>query len=469
MKKEHTCRLSSTPNPRLEYPPSNNAPLISVARALQWADEATGDVENRSESSSTSSESSNDGGDIPAGIVPPSHDVHYSDPEHLRMLEEGGCLFSFSCSHDPAPHETEMIDAVINLSAFEDEARDNYVPRFDMSDYEEGTFSFLLARCAYLLHGVDDLDDIADVSLLSSAKYQRACQPGGTKVWTDYDNMESDNFRITKPIIPYIYSFTIQFRVSALAGPDLAALGRHVGVRVDRGILLERTKRSVPPKEDATKKCKSVLLYTALGGGIVLVTHLTVLLQRGLPNVVERVVHTFGSWGLGETCETAWKTRGYLRGEVLRQKKMINKWDDASFRTAVSQAYLDALSSFGADSSGLPDFSLQEAREEVSSTSSEAYLDAFSSLGVSSTTPCNVTAEEAADVDSSEQDRNGDNACTAGSDIYSDAEFSDNRKEDDGCHSCQCFLGWNAAHCCRTSNMQRAPLIAADHVDFFQT
>jgi len=332
---------------------STKVPSISMERALQSASRIdrkcsdggpTSDIDSRSVSSS--SVDANDegaGGDgIPAGIVPKSHEEHYTAPENLRMLEEGGCLFSFTCSRDPNPHEADMVSNVVNLSAFDDETRDNYVPHFDINTFEQGTYSFLLARCAYLLHDVDNLDDVANVSMISSAEYQRACQPEGTKIWTDDDKMEPENFRITKPIIPYIYSFTTQFRVSALTSPDLDALGRHVDVRVDRGILLERTKRSVPPKEDATKKCKSVLLYTALGSGIVLVTHLTVLLQRGLPNVIERVIHTFGSWGLGETCETAWKTRGYLRNKALRTNRL--RWDEVSFRTAVSQAYLDALS-----------------------------------------------------------------------------------------------------------------------------
>eukprot|EP00567_Pseudictyota_dubia_P004539 CAMPEP_0197439472 /NCGR_PEP_ID=MMETSP1175-20131217/6208_1 /TAXON_ID=1003142 /ORGANISM="Triceratium dubium, Strain CCMP147" /LENGTH=483 /DNA_ID=CAMNT_0042969393 /DNA_START=25 /DNA_END=1476 /DNA_ORIENTATION=- len=422
--------------------------------------------------STESDDASANGGGIPAGIVPQSHAVHYTESENLRMLEKGGCLFSFSCSHNPTQHEAEMINSVVNLSAFEDETRFNYVPHFDVGTFEEGTLTFLLARCAYLIHGVRDLDDIADVSLLSSTKYQRACQPSGTKIWTDYDKMDQDNFRITKPIIPYIYSFTVQFRVSALSGTDLAALGRHVGIRVDRGILLERTKRSVPPKEDATKKCKSVLLYTNLGRGVVLVTHLTVLLQRGLPSVIERVIHTFGSWGLGETCETAWKTRDYLRNEVLSESKM--KWDEMSFRTAVSQAYQDALSSFGADSTVQQRFSFHEASEEVSSRLSEdAFLDAFSSFRTSCSVSSSFAGEESVkgrSYERQENDRNAKNSrdSSIGSTVYSDGDCFDDHK-DGCCHSCQCCLGCKAAQYCRPSNLQRAPLIAGDQADLIRT
>jgi hypothetical protein len=58
------------------------------------------------------------------------------------------------------------------------------------------------------------------------------------------------------------------------------------------------------------------LAYTNLGHGVVLVTHLTVLIQSGLPEVVERILGTVGSWGLGETAETAWRTRKYLQDHM---------------------------------------------------------------------------------------------------------------------------------------------------------
>jgi hypothetical protein len=46
-------------------------------------------------------------------------------------------------------------------------------------------------------------------------------------------------------------------------------------------------------------KCKSLLLYTLLEEGVVLVTA-----TRGLP-----AIDMFGSWGLVETCEMVWRTR----------------------------------------------------------------------------------------------------------------------------------------------------------------
>lgn len=243
-------------------------------------------------------------------MVVPSMESHYTNKDCLQTLENGGCLFTFACRHELDPQQQEMVNSMINLSAFQDETKENYVPHYEYPSEEE-EYTILLARAAYVLAGVDIQALYTNPSLLSTFAYQQSCQPSGTVIWNDYNKMEPDTFRITKPIIPYIYNFTIQFRVSGIV--ELERLSRHLGIRVDGGILLERTKRSVPPKEDATVKCKSVLLYTILHPGVVLVTHLTVLLQQGLPEIVERAIDTFGSWGLVETCETAWRTRRYLK------------------------------------------------------------------------------------------------------------------------------------------------------------
>jgi hypothetical protein len=195
---------------------------------------------------------------------------------------------------------------------------------------QEPPYSFLLARAAYLLVGIDAEELLGPDEgpvLLSSLAYQQACQPSGTHIWTDYENMQPHNFRITKPIIPYVYDMTVQFRVSSLSSRRdvLQRLGHHVGTRVDGGLLLERTKRSKLPKEDLTKKAKSVLLYTDLGQTVVLVTHLTVVLQRGLPDPVERLItylpQKFQAWGLGETCETARNTNRYLQRRRRQQQQ----------------------------------------------------------------------------------------------------------------------------------------------------
>jgi len=361
---------------------------ISAQRALEAYRRRVTDVTASDAGSTTSGNSSSDDKGIDEETTTtkrikfdPKHGTSipelintYTNLDHLKTLEEGGCLFSFRCCRKLKAYEVEMVDAIINLSAFDNEVTENHVPHFQAKYYKEAAaegeedkdkaaedeqeqeetppeespdaleeeqpqpqeetgqhfpYTILLARSSYLLFDIDlsTLLSPKGLSILSSAEYHKACEPSGTKVWTDVDNMQPNTFRITKPIVPKVFGITVQCRVSALTdGPLLRRLGRHVGTRVDGGFLLERTKRSYnPKKEDATKKTKSVLLYTDLGSGAILVTHLTVVLQKSLPATMERLINylpnRFQSWGLGETCETAFKTRKYLAKAVPANKK----------------------------------------------------------------------------------------------------------------------------------------------------
>jgi len=151
--------------------------------------------------------------------------------------------------------------------------------------------------------------------LVASVEYHKCCEPENTFIWKDC-NPKNTEFRITKPIIPYIYSLTVQFKVSRIADANtLRELSNLVGMNVTHGILLERTKRSVPPKQDSSRKAKSVLLFSPIEDGYLL-HHLTVILQSSLPFVIEKTISTFGSWGLGEAIETARRTREYLRRTI---------------------------------------------------------------------------------------------------------------------------------------------------------
>jgi hypothetical protein len=105
---------------------------------------------------------------------------------------------------------------------------------------------------------------------------------------------------------------------------------------VDGGLLLERTKRSKPPKQDRTRKAKSVLLYTKVPGGLY-VTHLTVALQSSIPAIVVGIVHRFGGWGLAEVRETIGYTRQYLEGQ--RASSVQTKGSSPESSMAQSQGY----------------------------------------------------------------------------------------------------------------------------------
>jgi hypothetical protein len=157
--------------------------------------------------------------------------------------------------------------------------------------------------------GQDDILELLTPQRLASIEYQKACQVHGTFLWQDVT--EPDTFRMTKPILKFVYSITVQFRVSALSQDTLEKLSRLVGAPLHHGLLLERTKRRHRP--DRTIKAKSILLYSKVQGGI-LVQHLTIVVQSSLPLIIQQVIHRFGGWGIAETFETCQRTRQYLRG-----------------------------------------------------------------------------------------------------------------------------------------------------------
>ena len=241
-------------------------------------------------------------------LVNHSSQTYYGDKDNWQFLQNGGALYSFTCRPYLTPYETDLMRTVANLTSFDDEVRDNSVPAFDVDDaHDIGKYTFVIQKAAYVLPGVR-LGDLTP-QLLSSAEYHRNCQPNGAVIWDDVK--EPNTFRFTRPIVRHVYYMTIQFRVSRIEGPDLVALSQLMGIRVDHGILMERTKRSRPPRVDGTAKAKSILCYTAIAGGV-LVTHATVILNTAIPSAVSGVIHTLGGLGLYETSETVEKTRRYL-------------------------------------------------------------------------------------------------------------------------------------------------------------
>lgn len=252
------------------------------------------------------------------GLLIDRHSLYFSDPSHREVIQRGGVLFSFSCSKVlDDPYDVELILNTVNLSCFADESTENYVPHITRQDLLGSKYTKVVAKACYLLPGAD-LQFVCDPAFVASSTYQQACQSVSTYV-ADHVN-EVNTFRMTRTIIPLIYYITFQFRVSALQRSDLDRFAAFLNVPVDGGLLLERTKRSKPPKQDRTRKAKSVLLYTTVPGGLY-VTHLTVVLQSSIPGIVAGIVHRFGGWGLTEVGETIGYTRQYLDDQQKQQQQ----------------------------------------------------------------------------------------------------------------------------------------------------
>lgn len=221
-------------------------------------------------------------------------------------LESGGALFSFSCTHSLDDVQQELVSGVINLSSFEDEDRDNDVPIY-IPDQE--SYTYILVMSVYLLPFPDLLEWMTP-EVLASTSYQTNCQTSSTEFW---EQTQPDTFRFTRPIIPHIFYMTVQFKVSELPRKTLDDLSFLTsGAYIEKGLLLERTKRRKHAPPDRCRKAKCVLLFTRVKGGV-LCHNFTVILQSSIPSIITKIITHFGALGESETVETVQNTRRYLR------------------------------------------------------------------------------------------------------------------------------------------------------------
>eukprot|EP00658_Telonema_sp_P-2_P029037 TRINITY_DN22145_c0_g1_i2.p1 TRINITY_DN22145_c0_g1~~TRINITY_DN22145_c0_g1_i2.p1 ORF type:complete len:365 (-),score=98.39 TRINITY_DN22145_c0_g1_i2:304-1398(-) len=231
------------------------------------------------------------------------------EPGCSERLNSGNGYFKFmSRSLSECPKED--LDAIlpfVNLSNFDDEVIENNVPHVDVYDPEQqALYIALVVKAMYILPGVR-YTDLTEV-MMTDLDYQKNCQPGDCKF---FECDAVNTFRQNKTIIKFIYTVLIQMRAGMISDPE--ALKQFVsveGIVPSRAIVLERTKRNIQ-KSDSTAKCKSVLLYYQLDGGVLL-SHTTVVLNTNVPTVVAKVVNNFGGQGAKEAAETANLTRKYL-------------------------------------------------------------------------------------------------------------------------------------------------------------
>eukprot|EP01062_Namystynia_karyoxenos_P022275 TRINITY_DN18531_c0_g1_i1.p1 TRINITY_DN18531_c0_g1~~TRINITY_DN18531_c0_g1_i1.p1 ORF type:complete len:516 (+),score=134.95 TRINITY_DN18531_c0_g1_i1:133-1548(+) len=243
------------------------------------------------------------------------------DAEALRALASGMAVFCFSCKVGDRLSATEraMFRAGLNISGFQDELKENNVPFINVDDpAEQRASTFFMVRGVYIFPGVG-VNDI-DLALLNNVQYHRECQPSSrtlpTRIWEDCRSRGDKNtFRITKTIIPLVLKITVQFFCSEVPQellPGLSVLAS--GFRVDRALLMERTKRAgAQAPQDATKKVKSLLLFHALPNSAgVLVVNPTLIANSMVPRVIAAALDRVGALGASEVAETATRTLRYM-------------------------------------------------------------------------------------------------------------------------------------------------------------
>jgi hypothetical protein len=227
-------------------------------------------------------------------------------------MSDGGCVFILRSAIGAtlARGDKEYIDAITNLTHFKDETVENNVPIIDIFDpVVAETITAVMVKTQYVVKGWRAEQFTAN--FIASHAYQSACQPGKPAHVPD---LPPGQMRFTKTIIPIVYKVTIQFDVSEVT--DKAAISKleeTFGVRIDKAILMERTKRRIEIV-DATLKCKSVLLYHNLADGSgVLIICATAILNTQIPAIAAKVLTNSSGMASKEASETAKLTRTYLQ------------------------------------------------------------------------------------------------------------------------------------------------------------
>eukprot|EP01013_Petalomonas_cantuscygni_P037922 TRINITY_DN68863_c0_g1_i1.p1 TRINITY_DN68863_c0_g1~~TRINITY_DN68863_c0_g1_i1.p1 ORF type:complete len:376 (+),score=68.27 TRINITY_DN68863_c0_g1_i1:84-1211(+) len=271
-----------------------------------------------------------DATNIDADKWPDSHVMHghpdcnpwamLTNPAAVPTLNAGDVLFEFVCKSGDRMNENEydLLGVNANISSFKDEVKENGVPFIDVSNPQSlSAYTVVLVKTIYTIPGVEATDPRLSPDFLATAEYHRRCQPANTRIWDDVpDSKRHNTFRMTKAIIPYVYSMTIQLQVSEITDPKtLAEVGRLDGAPPTRLFLFERTKRHIHRK-DSTVKCKSVVsIYPAKGG--VIFSHVTIALNSSIPRVVAPLVSRLGQFGCREASETCARSRVYYGEKFL--------------------------------------------------------------------------------------------------------------------------------------------------------
>jgi hypothetical protein len=232
-----------------------------------------------------------------------------ADPGCVPELQKGNAYFFFACKIGTLLDEDErfVINQIINLTSFKNEVVENNVPIFDAFDDEDAAkYTVILTKATYLLPGIT----IAQLTpqLICTTEYQKNCQPENSTIESNVP--DDTTIRFSKTVIKFIYNMTVQLKMSKIDAGRHASLSQLDRIKVEQGLLLERTKRQVT-KVDGTAKAKSVLLYTPVDGGV-LVTNITVAINTSIPTIVAGILNNFGATGAREVSETAERTRKYI-------------------------------------------------------------------------------------------------------------------------------------------------------------
>eukprot|EP00759_Apiculatamorpha_spiralis_P005955 PhF_6_TR13515/c0_g1_i1/m.21596 len=245
-------------------------------------------------------------------------------PGFTDVLSRGECFMNFACkpAGQMTDRERELANLVIKINSAD--AIHDGTPDVDFNNPADcSKYTVILTKATYMLPNIDPGKITPE--FIAGVEYQKGCLPGSPYLWPKSGTTDAEirTFRITKPLIPLVFSIVIQMRVSRITDPEILHKLEDVDKeKMSHAILFERTKRTAGAKDDSTARVRSVLLYYPLPSNDgVLVTNFTVVCNTTIPKIVASVVQSFGSRGAAEVSETAFRTRKFLltQPQVLKR------------------------------------------------------------------------------------------------------------------------------------------------------
>jgi len=251
---------------------------------------------------------------------------YLEDPSHQKALAAGKSLSSFVsfAGNDATEEHKFILERIMNLSGYEDEVKENNVPRLHIRDRDDSyQYTICIQKSMWVLPN-KKIEEITP-ERFASFDYMNRCQPVSCRVWepgTDYEPEDEYTFRFTKSVIPYIYDLTIQFRVTEIDLDTLNILSDIDNLTIHKALLLERTKRD-RTRVDSTRKVKSILMFHQLEEGI-LVSHITGVMNTVIPVLIANYLEAFHETVATEVAETAQGTRKYWLEEDRKKNTREN-------------------------------------------------------------------------------------------------------------------------------------------------
>jgi len=165
----------------------------------------------------------------------------------------------------------EVFLRTINLSKFEDEEKENNVPRISEKKLQKKNYDVSYERCPIFFPGLRS-DDFS-CELLANYDYLiRVFKDTGVDTWENhaYNRRNECTMRWSTQFIPVLYRMTCQWEISELDEETLRHVSEHFKLDYHRCFMMERTKQNIYQAADANIKSRAFMFMYDTDDGLLI-------------------------------------------------------------------------------------------------------------------------------------------------------------------------------------------------------